>query len=46
MFKLARAYKSEGMTAYARLQAREFEHQMDAGYLAVTIDVRLANVVD
>jgi len=36
MFELAKAYKTEGMTAYARLQAREFEHQKDAGYLAVT----------
>ena len=36
MFELAKAYKTEGMTAYARLQAREFEEQQSAGYLAVT----------
>jgi isocitrate lyase len=31
MFELSRGYLSEGMTAYARLQAREFELEM-AGY--------------
>lgn len=36
MFELAKAYKTEGMTAYARLQAREFEEQKSAGYQAVT----------
>jgi len=35
MFELARGYKSEGMTAYARLQDREFELEREAGYSAV-----------
>jgi isocitrate lyase len=34
MFELARAYREEGMTAYARLQAREFEAER-RGYSAV-----------
>lgn len=35
MFELARGYKNEGMTAYARLQEREFELEREAGYSAV-----------
>ena len=35
MFELARGYRDEAMTAYARLQDREFELQKDAGYSAV-----------
>ena len=34
MFELARAYASEGMAAYVRVQEREFELE-DAGYTAV-----------
>jgi isocitrate lyase len=34
MFELARAYSSEGMAAYVRVQEREFELE-DAGYSAV-----------
>ncbi len=34
MFELARNYKESGMTAYSRLQEREFEHEK-AGYHAV-----------
>jgi isocitrate lyase len=35
MFELARAYKDTGMTAYSRLQEREFENEALAGYRAV-----------
>ncbi|HEX6902784.1 MAG TPA: isocitrate lyase [Thermoanaerobaculia bacterium] len=35
MFELARAYKESGMTAYSRLQEREFENERLAGYRAV-----------
>jgi isocitrate lyase len=35
MFELARAYKETGMTAYSRLQEREFENERLAGYKAV-----------
>ncbi|MEK6642958.1 MAG: isocitrate lyase [Planctomycetota bacterium] len=35
MFELARAYKTEGMTAYVRLQTREFEEEERHGYGAV-----------
>ena len=35
MFELARGYRDEGMSAYARLQDREFELQKSAGYAAV-----------
>jgi isocitrate lyase len=35
MFELARGYRDEGMTAYARLQDREFELQKSDGYGAV-----------
>lgn len=34
MFELARGYAKEGMTAYVRLQEREFELEAD-GYTAV-----------
>ncbi len=34
MFELARGYRDTGMTAYAALQAREFEREADAGYRA------------
>ena len=36
MFELAHAYNKEGMTAYARLQDREFECERENGYGAVT----------
>ena len=36
MFELANGYRDESMTAYARLQDREFELQKSAGYAAVT----------
>jgi isocitrate lyase len=36
MFELASGYRDEAMTAYARLQDREFELQKQAGYGAVT----------
>jgi isocitrate lyase len=36
MFELARAYEEEGMTAYARFQNKEFEHEKDSGYMATT----------
>jgi len=36
MFELASAYRDEHMTAYARLQDREFALQRSAGYGAVT----------
>jgi isocitrate lyase len=35
MFELAHAYRDEGMLAYSRLQAREFELEKDHGYRAV-----------
>jgi isocitrate lyase len=35
MFDLARQYKNEGMTAYARLQDAEFEAEREHGYRAV-----------
>jgi isocitrate lyase len=35
MFELARGYKDSGMTAYSRLQEREFSSERDAGYQAV-----------
>jgi isocitrate lyase len=36
MFELARAYEMEGMTAYARFQNKEFEHEKGSGYMATT----------
>jgi isocitrate lyase len=35
MFELAHAYRDEGMTAYARLQQREFDMEHHHGYRAV-----------
>jgi isocitrate lyase len=35
MFELAQAYRESGMTAYSRLQEREFENERLAGYRAV-----------
>lgn len=35
LFELARDYSQRGMSAYARLQAREFEHEKKHGYSAV-----------
>src|SRR6185295_805283 len=35
MFELAQAYHESGMTAYSRLQEREFENERLAGYRAV-----------
>ena len=35
MFELARAYRDEGMAAYARLQEREFGLEREHGYAAV-----------
>jgi isocitrate lyase len=35
MFELARGYRDSGMTAYARLQDREFEQAASQGYAAV-----------
>jgi isocitrate lyase len=35
MFELALGYKAEGMSAYSRLQEREFELEREAGYQAV-----------
>jgi len=35
MFELAREYRNSGMTAYARLQAIEFERAADSNYRAV-----------
>ncbi|MDX1990811.1 MAG: isocitrate lyase [bacterium] len=35
MFELARQYRDEGMTAYARLQDAEFESERNFGYRAV-----------
>ena len=34
MFELARAYREEGMVAYAALQEREFAREADSGYRA------------
>lgn len=36
MYELARDYRAEGMTAYARLQSREFECEAETGYTGVT----------
>ncbi len=36
MFELALGYKDQGMTAYAQLQAREFEHSRENDYAATT----------
>jgi hypothetical protein len=35
MFELARAYKDSGMTAYSRLQEKEFARESQYGYQAV-----------
>ncbi len=35
MFELAHAYRDDGMTAYSKLQEREFELQQEHGYRAV-----------
>jgi len=35
MFELARGYKQSGMTAYSRLQEKEFAREADFGYQAV-----------
>jgi isocitrate lyase len=35
MFELAQAYRESGMTAYAKLQAAEFDRHADSGYGAV-----------
>src|SRR5579862_1016708 len=35
MFELARAYKDQGMTAYSRLQEKEFSREFSHGYSAV-----------
>ncbi|MBW2523489.1 MAG: hypothetical protein JRI23_04915, partial [Deltaproteobacteria bacterium] len=35
MFELAHAYRDDGMSAYAKLQAREFDLERDHGYRAV-----------
>jgi isocitrate lyase len=35
MFELARGYKLSGMTAYSRLQEKEFSSELDHGYEAV-----------
>jgi len=35
MFELARAYKDKGMTAYSRLQEKEFSREYSHGYAAV-----------
>ncbi len=36
MFNLARRYREDGMSAYARFQAEEFENAKDFGYTATT----------
>jgi isocitrate lyase len=36
MFELSRSYEKEGMTAYARFQNKEFEHEKGSGYMATT----------
>lgn len=35
MFELAQDYRDEGMSAYAKLQATEFDREADSGYRAV-----------
>jgi hypothetical protein len=35
MFELARGYKDKGMTAYSRLQEKEFSREREYGYEAV-----------
>ena len=35
MFELAQSYRDDGMSAYAKLQAAEFEREGDSGYRAV-----------
>jgi isocitrate lyase len=35
MFELAKGYREEGMTAYCRLQEREFALEREQGYSAV-----------
>ena len=35
MFDLAREYRKSGMSAYAQVQAAEFEQQATAGYRAI-----------
>jgi isocitrate lyase len=35
MFELARAYSETGMTAYASLQEKEFQLEIESGYRAV-----------
>jgi isocitrate lyase len=35
MFELAQGYRDSGMSAYAKLQAAEFEREADSGYRAV-----------
>ena len=35
MFELAHAYRDTGMSAYAKLQATEFEREADSGYRGV-----------
>ena len=35
MFELAQAYRESGMSAYAKLQEREFEYEADSNYRAV-----------
>jgi hypothetical protein len=35
MFELARGYKDSGMTAYSRLQEKEFSREAEYGYQAV-----------
>ena len=35
MFELARGYKESGMTAYSRLQEKEFAREAEYGYQAV-----------
>src|SRR5207248_10332165 len=35
MFELARGYKKSGMTAYSRLQEKEFRREAEYGYQAV-----------
>ena len=35
MFELAQAYRDSGVSAYAKLQAREFEHESGSNYRAV-----------
>jgi isocitrate lyase len=35
MFELARGYRDKGMTAYSRLQEKEFSREFEYGYQAV-----------